>query len=53
MNTTAKMPETIRELGDMAEGEGVTAAELLGKLGSIPTRAGLTRANPLRAVLRA
>ncbi|MDR7081453.1 hypothetical protein J2X01_000730 [Arthrobacter ginsengisoli] len=36
MNST-KMPKTVRELGEMAEAQGITAVELLGKLGPIPT----------------
>lgn len=38
MNST-NMPKTVRELGDMAEAQGITAAELLGKLGPIPASA--------------
>ena len=43
MNTTAKMPKTIRELGDMAEARGLTAVELLGELGPILTQPGVAR----------
>lgn len=35
---SAKMPKTVRELGEMAEEQGITAAELLGKLEPIPTQ---------------